>query len=163
MDWLNNNALPVWSASANSLSTANSNLAASNLALSNLASNLPNKSLETGSLAANLPGQSNGNQLGLTTPSGEFATSLAGNPSLYSSLLSQNYLIPFLKNAALLANLTSNAGSANGATPNGGSVNSVNSSSLSDDQWTGRNAESGNQRSINALDSKVKKERCRGR
>ena len=164
MDWLNSNGntLPIWSAaSANNLSTANSNLAASNLALSNLASNLPNSSNpETGSLAANLPGQSNGNQLAGPTP-GQFSSSLAGQPSLYSSLLSQNYLIPFLKNAALIANLANS--SMNNAAAAVHQPNSVNSnSSLSDDQWTGRNQEENHRKSISSLDSKPEKENCRG-
>lgn len=145
MDWLNNNALPVWSM-ANNLSTTNclANLPASNLP-NNLTSpgNAPSNGHSTANLDANgLVSQSNSNQLVNNFTSAEL-TSLTANP-IYSSLLSQNYLIPFLKNAALLANLSSSINNSN-------TVNTTSTNSLSNDQWTVQNQENeSNRKSIDS-------------
>lgn len=156
MDWLNNSNLPVWSAG----DTASSNNQSTNLTVSNL----PNSE---NNLPANLTNQSNSNQLNNFSPISNELASL--NPNIYSSLISQNYLIPFLKNAALLANLANSNG--NNSTGNSiitsntvnsinlnSTTNSINSSlsSLSGDQWTGQNQENeiSNKKSINSIDCK---------
>lgn len=137
MDWLNNNSnvLPVWS-SANNLST-NSNLAI------NLPNNLDNN--------YNLTNQSANNQLdGFTASTANELANLTSNSNIYSSLLSQNYLIPFLKNAALLANLTTNP-------------LDLNSSSLNSTNSGGSEEKGTNKKSISSIDFKEKKENDQGK